>query len=149
MQDEQLTTVQRYCDVFLLPGLTVDWYRQYRYERFIRNPWTYRDEPASTHELHRHLAWNDRFWLGWSCPRTRRKVSMTEHFMFDVDAKTEDERAHAVDVVGRIQGLLGTPWFVSGTPSFGFHVYYRLDRRIELTKLITGEQSGALVERLH
>lgn len=146
--NEAATTLERYRAVFLLPGHEMDWYRQYRYVRLIKNPWTYRPEDASTHEWLRHLNWSDRFWLAWTCPRTRRKVATTEHFAFDVDAKTEDERAHAVELVGRIQGLLGEPWFITRTPSFGFHVYYHLDRRAELGKLITGEQTGALADRL-
>jgi hypothetical protein len=145
MNDEY---VQLYWDMFYRPSYNTKCYAQEAYERGQRNPWRFLQRPATEAEWLRHLDRTDRFWLGWPCAERANGGSPTQYLVLDVDAKTADLVARAHDAVRKAVELFKDPWFVSTGPSYGFHVYFQLDREMELGALMYGEQSGPVADRL-
>jgi hypothetical protein len=86
--------------------------------------------------------------LGWPCPQTKNGTALTDFLVLDFDAKSSADAGAAAEAVKGVIDLFGEPWFVSTTPSWGYHGYWRLDRRMELGALMFGEKAGPVADRL-
>ncbi len=140
--------VRRYRELFYPVACKANAYKQEGYRPGERNAWAYLRRSPTDREWHRHLDWTDEFWLGWPCPRNAQDACATEHIVFDIDAKTAADAGQAAETVHRITGEFGPAWFIARTPSHGYHVYHRLDRRCEVDRLMTGEKVGLVADAL-
>jgi hypothetical protein len=139
----------RYQALFMPSGYITGWARQYGYKVGIEhNPWSRKNQTGDEESLHQHLDWSRRRWIGWQCWRNPQGIAETDYLVIDVDAKTPEEADRARSFAERVLTLFGVVWFVCQSPSYGYHIYLRLSRRVALAELIIKEVLGPIADLL-